>query len=242
MEQRMKNLIRSGSSRRDFLKTSLMSSAALCLGGCAEKKSLSLASAPGLASPPALTGFKVNDIHSQLNSALVSEVLTPTSIDQCRDILRAARQANKAVAVSGGRHSMGGQQFADGSALIDTRSLKRVLSFDRERGLLDVEAGIEWPELIEYLHTEQEGQEKQWAIVQKQTGADKFTLGGSLASNVHGRVLQDKPIIANVESFTLLDSDGELRECSRQSNPDLFRLAIGGYGMFGLITSVKLRL
>jgi len=238
----MKSL-KPGFSRRDFLKTSLMSSAALWMGGCAaEKKPLSLASAPNSSSPPALAGIKVNDIHSQLNSALVSEVLNPTSIDECRDILRAARQANKAVAVSGGRHSMGGQQFADGSALIDTRSLKRVLSFDRERGLLEVEAGIEWPELIEYLHTEQEGQERQWAIVQKQTGADKFTLGGSLASNVHGRVLNDKPIINNVESFTLLDSDGELRECSRQSNPELFRLAIGGYGMFGLITTVKLRL
>src|SRR6476646_10889850 len=186
MEQRMKDLIRSGFSRRDFLKTSLISSAALWLGGCAaEKKPLSLASAPGLASPPALTGIKVNDIHSQLNSALVSEVHNPTSIDECRDIIRSARQASKAVSVAGGRHSMGGQQFADGSVLIDTRSLKRVLSFDRERGLLDVEAGIEWPELIQYLHTEQEGQEKQLAIVQKQTGADKFTLGGSLASTVH---------------------------------------------------------
>jgi len=33
-----------------------------------------------------------------------------------------------------------------------------------------------------------------------------------------------------------------VRECSRQQNPELFRLAIGGYGLFGLITSVKLRL
>jgi FAD/FMN-containing dehydrogenase len=204
-----------GFSRRNFLKGSLLSGAGLWLGGCAaEKRPLSPASAPGLTSPPSLAGIKVNDIHSQLNSALVSEVQNPTSIDQCRNILRAARQAGKAISLAGGRHSMGGQQFADGSVLIDTRSLKRVVSFDRERGLLDVEAGIEWPELIQYLHTEQEGQKKQWAIVQKQTGADKFTLGGSLASNVHGRVLQNKPIIENVKSFTLLDADGELRECA----------------------------
>lgn len=120
---------RSGFSRRDFLKTSAMSGAALWLGGCAaEKKPLRLSSAPETSSQPALTGIKVNDIHSQLNSALVSEVLNPTSVDQCRDILRAARQASKAISIAGGRHSMGGQQFADGSLLIDTRSLKRVLS------------------------------------------------------------------------------------------------------------------
>src|SRR5262249_16250372 len=119
---------------------------------------------------------------------------------------------------------------------IDTRSMKRVLGFDRKRGLLDVEAGIEWPDLIQYLHREQEGQSPQWAIVQKQTGADKFTLGGSLASNVHGRALDQKPIIANVESFTLLDHEGELKECSRVRNPELFRLAIGGHGPVGGVT------
>src|ERR1051326_9329805 len=105
MEQRMKDRIRSGFSRRDFLKTSLMSSAALWMGGgAAEKKPLHLTSAPVLSSPPALTGIKVNDIHSQLNSALVSEVLHPTSLDQCRDILRATRQAKHALSIAGGRH------------------------------------------------------------------------------------------------------------------------------------------
>ena len=242
----MKSQSKSRFSRRAFLKTSFAAGAGLWLGGglggCAAGKRPLAALAPSVAPAPALTGIKVNDIHSQLNEALVREVLTPGSIDECRSILGRARQSGQTISVAGGRHSMGGQQFADGSLLIDTRGLKRVLSFDREQGLLDVEAGIQWPELIEYLHHEQEGQENQWAIVQKQTGADKFTLGGSLASNVHGRALDQKPIIANVESFTLLDAEGELRECSRKGNPELFRLAIGGYGMFGLITSVKLRL
>src|SRR5215813_1641938 len=228
-----------GFSRRDFLKT-LAAGAGLWLSGCAPAKKpyqvLSDVSAPSLA------GTRVNDIHSQLNATLVQEVLTPSSIDECRSVIRNVRQAGKVISVAGGRHSMGGQQFADGSVLIDTRSLKRILGFDRQRGLIEVEAGIERPELIQYLHQQQEGQEQQWAIVQKQTGADKFTLGGSLSSNIHGRALDQKPIVANVESFTLLESDGELRECSRENNPELFRLAIGGYGLFGLITSVKLRL
>ena len=235
----MSKQMKPGFSRRDFLKTSLAAGAGVWLGGCAvEKRPLSVLPT----ATPALNGITVNDIHSKLNSSLVQRVLTPGSLDECRQIIRDARQSGKAISVAGGRHSMGGQQFAEGSVLIDTRSLHRVLGFDRERGLLDVEAGIEWPELIKYLHDEQAGQDFQWAIVQKQTGADKFTLGGSLASNVHGRALNQKPIIGNVESFTLLDADGELHECSRQSNPELFRLAIGGYGLFGLITSVKLRL
>ena len=51
-----------------------------------------------------------------------------------------------------------------------------------------------------------------------------------------------KPIIADVESFTLLDADGRELNCSRSENSELFRLAIGGYGLFGVITSLRLRL
>lgn len=137
---------------------------------------------------------------------------------------------------------MGGQQFAKDSICIDTRSLDRVISFDQEHGLIQAEAGIQWPKLIRTYLDAQTGSAKQWGIAQKQTGADTFTLGGSLASNVHGRGLAMKPVISNVESFTLINADGKSMRCSRDENNELFRLAIGGYGLFGLIDSVTLRL
>src|SRR4030095_10477035 len=65
---------------------------------------------------------------------------------------------------------------------------------------------------------------------------------GALASNVHGRGLKFRPIIDQVDSFTLMDSSGLIRRCSREENSDLFRLVIGGYGLFGIVTSVRLRL
>jgi FAD/FMN-containing dehydrogenase len=51
-----------------------------------------------------------------------------------------------------------------------------------------------------------------------------------------------KPLISDIESFTLIDATGRLRTCSRTENPDLFRLAIGGYGLFGVVYSVTLKL
>jgi len=51
-----------------------------------------------------------------------------------------------------------------------------------------------------------------------------------------------KPLISNIESFTLINADGKLIRCSRDENQELFRVAIGGYGLFGLIDSVTLRL
>ena len=184
----------------------------------------------------------VNDVHSQLNRTRVRELLTPRTRDELAEIVRSASRKGVPISVSGCRHSMGGQQFATDSICIDTRSLDRVISFDQERGSIEVEAGIQWPKLIRAYLDAQANSAKQWGIAQKQTGADTFTLGGSLSSNVHGRGLAMKPLISNVESFTLINADGKLIRCARAENGELFRVAIGGYGLFGLISSVTLRL
>src|SRR5437660_3297676 len=184
----------------------------------------------------------VNDVHSQLNRTRVRELLRPRTRDELAEIVRSASRKGLPISVSGCRHSMGGQKFGTDSICVDTRSLARVISFDRERGLIEAEAGIQWPELIENYLAAQQGSENQWGIAQKQTGADTFTLGGSLSSNVHGRGLKMKPLISDVESFTLIDPTGKTVRCSRSENNELFRLAIGGYGLFGLISSVTLRL
>ncbi len=51
-----------------------------------------------------------------------------------------------------------------------------------------------------------------------------------------------RPSSSNVESFLLVDADGEMRTCSRTENVELFRGAIGGYGLLGVIAAVTLRL
>src|SRR5438445_3754579 len=184
----------------------------------------------------------VNDVHSQLNRTRVRELLRPRTSDELAEIVHSASRKGLPISVSGCRHSMGGQQFARDSICIDARSLDRVISFDQARGLIEAEAGIQWPKLIRTYLDAQAGKAKQWGIAQKQTGADTFTLGGSLSSNVDGRGLAMKPLISDVESFTLVNADGKSVRCSRDGNNELFRLAIGGYGLFGLISSVTLRL
>ncbi|MGH7793103.1 MAG: FAD-binding oxidoreductase, partial [Thermodesulfobacteriota bacterium] len=184
----------------------------------------------------------VNDVHSQLNPTTVNRITYVDSVGAAQAAIRSARREGKALCIAGGRHSMGAQQFATDGVLMDMTNLNRVLNFDTGRGILEVEAGIEWPELINYLLAVQRAEWPQWGIIQKQTGADRLSIGGALAANVHGRGLRFKPIIQDVESFVLVDADGNLHTCSRKENAGLFRLAIGGYGLFGVITTVKLRL
>jgi FAD/FMN-containing dehydrogenase len=193
-------------------------------------------------SEAAVTSNVVNDIHSELNETVVDEIVSVDSLESIREVIQRARSRGTAVAIAGGRHAMGGQQFCSGGMLLDTTSLDRILGFDADGGTIEVEAGIQWPGLIDYLATTQAGREPQWGIAQKQTGADRLSIGGAIAANVHGRGLAMKPFIADVESFVLVNAEGEALTCSRAENEELFRLAAGGYGLFGCVYSATLRL
>jgi FAD/FMN-containing dehydrogenase len=187
-------------------------------------------------------GVSCNDVHSRLNLSEARQTVVASSIAEVIATLSRARKRDWQLAVAGGCHAMGGQQFCKDGLVLDVRGLNRVQTLDAETGLLRVEAGITWPDLIRGYMKLQHGGSTQWGIRQKQTGADRLTVGGALASNIHGRGLRLPPFIGDVESFELIDARGELRRCSRRENPDLFRLAIGGYGLFGVIVAATLRL
>lgn len=186
--------------------------------------------------------YELNDIHSKLNPTLHADVVMPTSIAEIQKIIKEAQQKGLKISISAGKHSMGGQQFGTGTININMSSFNKILGLDEKKGIVEVESGTEWPELIKWLHNKQTGKKTIWGIRQKQTGADKLSIGGALSSNVHGRGLTMHPIIADVESFTLINDKGEIINCDRSHNAELFKLAIGGYGLFGVIATVKLRL
>jgi FAD/FMN-containing dehydrogenase len=192
--------------------------------------------------PAAGAACEVNDLHSQLNRTTVRQVVQVQSVRGLQEAVRGAAARGLSFSIAGGRHSMGGQQFAAGTTLLDMTALCRVIHLDADRGLVTVEAGIDWPRLVAHLSWAGAGQERQWGIIQKQTGADRLTIGGALSSNIHGRGLRLRPIVGDVESFDLVDHTGAVVTCSRTSNAELFSLAIGGYGLFGVIARVTLRL
>jgi len=182
----------------------------------------------------------LNDVHSRLNPTRMAERHAPANESEVVELVRSAHKRGQALIPAGGLHAMGGQQFRTDGVLLDTRRLNEVIGFDSENGLLRMGAGATWPEVISA------GRERdpanQWAIRQKQTGADELTLGGSVAVNAHGRVLGKGPIVEDVEAVTVIAADGQIHACSREHNCALFELAVGGYGLFGVITEVTLRL
>lgn len=184
----------------------------------------------------------VNDVHSQLNQTKVAGVVHIKSVAQLQHVVRQAATDGEQISIAGGRHAMGGQQFGSGTLLLDMTGLCRVIDLDVGRGFVTVEAGIQWPDLVTHLLWAAANQPRAWGIVQKQTGADRLTIGGALAANIHGRGLRLRPIVDDVESFDLVDRTGAIVPCSRTINREVFSLAIGGYGLFGVVARVTLRL
>jgi FAD binding domain len=109
-------------------------------------------------------------------------------------------------------------------ALPDPSGLNRILRHDTERGLLEVQSGAPWSALAAH-------------------AGEAFaagTVGESVAANAAGP--DGQPMVAHVRSITIATADGELRRASRERAPELFRLAVGGFGAFGPFYSVTLEL
>ncbi|HTD74301.1 MAG TPA: FAD-binding oxidoreductase [Steroidobacteraceae bacterium] len=184
----------------------------------------------------------LNDIHSRLNLCVPGLYRRPRSLRELFETLSQARRRGLSVSIAGGRHAMGGQQFLTGGCVIDMRAFNRILDFDPGTGLITVQSGITWPELMRGYLSLQAGKRHQWGIRQKQTGADSLTVGGAIAANIHGRGLNCAPFSCDVESIQVITPAGDLVTCSRGLDPDLFRMVVGGYGLFGIITAATLQL
>lgn len=183
-----------------------------------------------------------NDVHSKLNATQHRQIVEVRSGNQVQELLKSQQYEHDSFCIAGGRHSMGGQQFLTDGILLDTRLMNKVIDFCPERGLITVQSGMLWGDLVAELVKLNGQHQCRWSIIQKPTGADDISIGGSLASNIHGRVLGRKPFIADVEQFTAIMADGRREIVSRDKNAELFALTAGGYGMFCFVEDVTIKL
>jgi FAD/FMN-containing dehydrogenase len=107
---------------------------------------------------------------------------------------------------------------------VDLSGLNRLLRLDGSRRLVELQAAAPWSALQEH----------------GVTSALQGTIGDAVSANVPG--MDGRPVVCHVEAVTLVTPDGEVRRADRRANQDLFALAIGGHGLFGVPYSLTLRL
>jgi FAD/FMN-containing dehydrogenase len=175
---------------------------------------------------------------SQLNLTKIDTIIhvpnNKTDIEnQLKEILKYAKQNNLKISIAGAKHTMGGHTIYPNGIVLNMLPYKQ-MEFDTTNNILTIGSGALWEDALKYL----DKYGKSIAIMQ---AFSSFSIGGSLSVNGHGWQKDLPPISASVISFKLLTHDGKILNCSRQENKELFNLTIGGYGLFGVILDVKLR-
>ncbi len=187
----------------------------------------------------------INDI-SELNETNLSCIIAPKSSKEVSEIIRAVNEWNKInkrihISVAGARHSQGGHIASNLGIVLDIKKhLNKVEKPKVKNGLWTVkaDAGALWGDVHKAI-----GQFEGYSLANKvQQSSTPFTVGGTLSVNAHGRSFSYGSVINSVERFTIVLPDGTITSASRTENASLFKQAIGGYGLFGVIVDATLEL
>jgi FAD/FMN-containing dehydrogenase len=165
-----------------------------------------------------------------------SVVAYPKSQDEIAKIFSFARENHVPVGFRGTGCSYGDASQNEGGILLDLTRFNKILSFNEETGIIVIEPGVSiekvWRNVISKGY---------WPPVV--SGTMYPTYGGLLSMNVHGKNNWKYGTVGeHVLSFKFLTLGGELLNCSREENEELFFAAISGFGMLGCFVEITMRL
>lgn len=194
----------------------------------------------------------INNYAKPVNEQVDASHLQPTHMDQvimvASDSLQAVTQIISAIetakkrklkiSIAGARHSMGGHTVFPDGILLDMLDYKHLTldsanANEKKERVLHVGSGARWSDIIPYLDA------RGYAVKIMQSN-NPFTVGGTMSVNAHGWQHNMPPFASSVKAFRLITVDGKIQNCSRIENPELFRLVLGGYGLFGVVLDVDL--
>ena len=127
---------------------------------------------------------------------------------------------------------MGGQTFTHGGLVLDLREFNRI-QLDKEHKIVHAQTGARWWQVQQLL-------DREGLSVKAMQSINIFSVGGTLSVNAHGIDPTPGPVAPTVRSMRIMLSNGDVVPASPTENAELFRHALGGYGLFGVILDVDL--
>ena len=169
------------------------------------------------------SGLSATPIHKHL---MLSENADDALIRVLRTEMTQAAKNNRPVNIGAARHSMGGQAIPrNGTAITFDNG---AIELDRTNLTYRVHAGARWSQVIAALDAEGFSP----AVMQSN---NDFGVGATFSVNAHGWPVPYGPMGATVRSLRMLLPSGDVVDCSPTENSNLFKLAMGGYGLIGVI-------
>lgn len=147
---------------------------------------------------------------------------------------RCAQQLTANAPATGNRRSYGDACLNGSGAIQDMTALDQILAFDRENGLISVEAGMTLGDLARILAP-------QGWLPAVLPGTGFATVGGAIAMDVHGKNHHRMgSFCQHVTHITLLQ--GETTQTITPETEALWAATCGGIGQTGVILSATLKL
>lgn len=169
-------------------------------------------------------------------SRSMAHVWRPSTVDGIRAVFELARRSGRRVAFRGGGNSYGDAFQNREEIVLDLSRMNRVLEWNPETGVIDLEPGVRIADLWRYAI-----EDGWWPPVV--SGTMFTTMGGCLGMNIHGKNAWRVGTFAeHVSEVDLLLPSGELRRVGRESGPELFHGVASGFGMLGAVIRVRLQM
>jgi FAD/FMN-containing dehydrogenase len=178
--------------------------------------------------------MKPNFIHKVANwgnfPVVEKEIKSEDSLHKIKEFVK---NNNEIIARGNGRC------YGDASLsehIFSTKRLNKLISFDRLNGVIECESGVLLSEILEVIVP-------QGYFLYVTPGTKFISVGGAIASDVHGKNHHAEGCFSEyVLSFSLLNENGEVLNCSPTENSEKYWSTIGGMGLTGIILSAKFKL
>lgn len=176
------------------------------------------------------SGLSATPIHEHL---ILQHDSGDDLIAAIRRELAEAKADGRPVNVGAARHSMGGQAIPrNGTAItFDNGSVE----IDSANQTYLAHAGARWSQVIAALDP------AGWSPKVMQSNND-FGVAATFSVNAHGWPVPFGPMGSTVRSLRMVLPSGDLVTCSATKNADLFNLAMGGYGLVGVIVDLEVEM
>jgi decaprenylphospho-beta-D-ribofuranose 2-oxidase len=157
-------------------------------------------------------------------------------IAEIMQALTTARRWGLSVISHGAGHSYSDAALNTKGILIDLKGMRRILSWNPEQGIMQVEPGVTMRDIVCVALADR------WWPPVTPSSAD-VTIGGCVAMNVNGKnAWKCGSFGEHLLSLTVLLASGQMLTLSPRSDPQLFQALVGSAGLLGIITSITLQL
>ncbi|MCH9625306.1 MAG: hypothetical protein S4CHLAM123_04770 [Chlamydiales bacterium] len=163
-----------------------------------------------------------------------AQIYTPTNEKEVAQHIYWAKQHNQKVSIAGSGFCQGKQTLPPGENNIHLNmSQLNSVEIDPNNMTAKVGSGATWSAI-------QQKANKVGLAVQVMQASNVFSVGGSLSANCHGWDHTQGTLANTIESIKIVDPEGKFQTLTPED--ELFQFVVGGYGLFGVMVEITLKL